>query len=70
MTKRKPAADLARRASDETTLAWIRLRLEGWTYKRISAAYGIRHTSIAKAVAKVRDADAAESGEDVRGWYA
>lgn len=56
------------RESDERTLRWLRLRERHSTY-RIAKHDGVNAGNVINLTQAVAEADAAESGEDVRAAY-
>lgn len=59
----------ATRAQDERLLRWIAARRRGVSAHAIAQAEGLSGSRVMGATNALRDADAAESGEDVRGAY-
>ena len=57
------------RARDEELLDWVRRRAAGESCGSIARAAGSNPGIVIRATNVVRDADAAESGEDVTGAY-
>lgn len=51
------------RRQDEIVLAWLKLRLTGWSAEKIAAKTGVRSSAVDMATRRVRDADIAESGD-------
>jgi hypothetical protein len=65
----RPEISKSTRADDERVLAAIRLRCAGVSMPKIGARLGMTTNQVRKSTERVRDADAAESGEQVRGAY-
>jgi hypothetical protein len=59
----------ADRHEDERVLTWLRLRCDGLSSPEIGARYGVTGERVRTATQRVREADAAESGEDVEEAY-